>query len=341
MSAQVAPPALMTKPAWLLRYLGAADPGPLQAALLNQAPGEVAGGALEGAPGAGTIQRLLLPAAADQLLHLPPDGLRLPRLQVKDRIEDHGLRPVRQQTPPVAEGHPLIGEALHALPGEPHRGLPEHLADLPRHRPRHSCTRRPPPCRGCRGQRPDPPAPAAGRTPRSWPGRAPVSATTCVSAVPVPTFCSPPVWITSMSRPSSDTSRLEPLPSTSRGMALPLRQPPAGTSAPQRNGGRPAAGQAPPTRKVVYSAMGAFSRTGRSGKRRAASRSKLVKPGHTVLSYSTCPAAEPQQGRADDAGVVAQLGLHDLGAAPGLPAEALVQHQGLQGQPAGPRPAHG
>src|SRR5699024_2527756 len=60
----------------LLRYLGAADPGPLQAALLNQAPGGVAGGALEGAPGAGPVQRLLLPAAADQLLHLPPNGLR-------------------------------------------------------------------------------------------------------------------------------------------------------------------------------------------------------------------------------------------------------------------------
>ena len=59
----------------LLRYLGAADPGPLQAALLNQAPGEVAGGALEGAPGAGPVQRLLLPAAADQKVSFFPDTM--------------------------------------------------------------------------------------------------------------------------------------------------------------------------------------------------------------------------------------------------------------------------
>ena len=53
----------------LLRHLGPADLVPLQAALLNEAPGKVAGGALEGGAGAGVLQGLLGLAPGGQLLH--------------------------------------------------------------------------------------------------------------------------------------------------------------------------------------------------------------------------------------------------------------------------------
>lgn len=67
----------MTKPACFSRHLCAPHGFALQAALLNEPAGKMAGLALKRAPRTGKFQGLLRPAALGQVGHFGPDGLFL------------------------------------------------------------------------------------------------------------------------------------------------------------------------------------------------------------------------------------------------------------------------
>ncbi len=130
MSAKVAPPRLMRKPACFSETCAPPTVSSFQTALVDERPGKVALRPLEGTARAGPFQGLAGLALGHQLPHGLPNLRRIAGRQGKLRPQHHRFRVFCQQAVPVSQFQFLTGKGSDTRFREQHGSRAQHLLHL-------------------------------------------------------------------------------------------------------------------------------------------------------------------------------------------------------------------